>query len=357
MAKIDLPYVKTERDRQGRVTYHYFRRAGRRWRLPPLERHEEFMAAYRRLLAASEPNQAEPPTEYRAGSLGALVTQYFADRIAFGQRKPNTQRLYRLMLEPLVELHGHKPVALLERRHIEAWRDAKSDTPGAANSLVKIVATLLKYAVAMDYRKDNPAKGIELFELGEHRAWTDLELAAFERRWATGTMQRLAYMLARYTGQRCSDVAPMMRAHCNDGAIRVMQRKTTKDRTGEEIEIPIHRQLAAELALHTGRLSFLVKKDGSPFDEASLSRWFAKAIARAGLPEACVMHGLRKNAAKALAEAGCSVHEIMAITGHKSLQEVMRYTRAAQQRELATAAILRLERNGNRTRSGKRGPR
>jgi hypothetical protein len=41
------------------------------------------------------------------------------------------------------------------------------------------------------------------------------------------------------------------------------------------------------------------------------------------------MHGLRKVAARDLAEAGCSVHEIMSVTGHKSLAEVERYTKAA----------------------------
>jgi integrase len=82
--------------------------------------------------------------------------------------------------------------------------------------------------------------------------------------------------------------------------------------------------------------------------------WFADAIEEAGLPDACVMHGLRKTAAKTLAEVGCTAHEIMAVTGHRSLKEVQRYTKAADQKRMATAAIRRLERNGNRTPSGKR---
>ena len=71
------------------------------------------------------------------------------------------------------------------------------------------------------------------------------------------------------------------------------------------------------------------------------------------MPEDCVLHGLRKTAARTLAEAGCSVHEIMSITGHKSITEVERYTREASQKKLATAAILKLEQNANRTESGK----
>ena len=101
-------------------------------------------------------------------------------------------------------------------------------------------------------------------------------------------------------------------------------------------------------------MSLLTKPDGSAFDSNGLGIWFAEAIEEAGLPDACVMHGLRKTAARMLAEVGCSAHQIASVTGHKSLTEIERYTKAADQKRLASAAIHRLERNGNRTASGKR---
>jgi integrase len=58
----------------------------------------------------------------------------------------------------------------------------------------------------------------------------------------------------------------------------------------------------------------------------------------AGLSE-CSPHGLRKAAARRLAEAGASVHQIAAITGHRSLKEVARYTQRADQIRLAREAI------------------
>lgn len=63
------------------------------------------------------------------------------------------------------------------------------------------------------------------------------------------------------------------------------------------------------------------------------------AIREAELPERCKAHGLRKAAARRLAEAGCSASEIAAITGHKTLAEVECYTRAANQERLARRAI------------------
>jgi integrase len=59
--------------------------------------------------------------------------------------------------------------------------------------------------------------------------------------------------------------------------------------------------------------------------------------------ESCSAHGLRCNAATALAEAGCSVPEIMAITGHKTLKEAQRYASHAQQRKLGKQAIAKWE--------------
>jgi integrase len=345
-----LPYIKPERNRQGRITYWYFRRAGRRWRLPGEHGSAEFLAAYARLKEATEPKRSSKPLQpFPPKSVGHLVTDYVASP-EFCNLKPSSQRVYRLVLDWLVEANGRDAVALIERQNIKRWRDARSKTPGMANMLVNVLRRLLTYAVDNDYRRDNPALRIKTFKLGEHRAWTREELAAYEARWAPGTMQRRAYALARYTGQRCGDVAGMTRAHCQDGAIRVKQQKT-----GTELWVAEHRELTAELARGPqDHMSLLTKVDGGSFDGESLRQWVAAAIEAAGLPDDCVMHGLRKVAACDLADAGCSVHEIMSVTGHTSLKEVARYTKAANQKRLSQAAILKLERNVKGTRTGKR---
>ena len=87
---------------------------------------------------------------------------------------------------------------------------------------------------------------------------------------------------------------------------------------------------------------------GRPFTSNGFGNYMADKISRAGLPDRCVAHGLRKAAARRLAEAGCTANEIASITGHATLQEVSRYTKAAEQRVLAQAAIERLRtRNPN----------
>ena len=52
-----------------------------------------------------------------------------------------------------------------------------------------------------------------------------------------------------------------------------------------------------------------------------------------------VIHGLRKNAAVELINAGCRDAEVMAITGHKTAAMVAHYSKKRDQRELASAAM------------------
>jgi hypothetical protein len=56
----------------------------------------------------------------------------------------------------------------------------------------------------------------------------------------------------------------------------------------------------------------------------------------------CVPHGLRKAVQRRLAERGSSTKEIVAVSEHKTLREVERYTAAADQRRLFAAAIKKL---------------
>ena len=92
-------------------------------------------------------------------------------------------------------------------------------------------------------------------------------------------------------------------------------------------------------------LTFLVTASGKPFSAAGFGNWFGDCCREAGLGVGFNAHGLRKAAARRLAEAGCTSKQIMAITGHRSLSEVERYTLAAEQVVLARQAIDRLGTN------------
>ena len=95
-------------------------------------------------------------------------------------------------------------------------------------------------------------------------------------------------------------------------------------------------------------MTFLLTERGAPFTAAGFGNWFRDRCDEAGLPQ-CSAHGLRKLAATQLANAGCSEREIMAITGHRSVSEVSRYTTARDQARLAEHAMVKA--TGMRTNS------
>jgi integrase len=86
-------------------------------------------------------------------------------------------------------------------------------------------------------------------------------------------------------------------------------------------------------------LTFIVNAWGKPFTPGAFSNWFREQCDAAGLPKECSAHGLRKAALTRLVNAGCTTHEVMSISGHVTLQEVQRYTAAADRARLAKRAM------------------
>jgi len=112
-----------------------------------------------------------------------------------------------------------------------------------------------------------------------------------------------------------------------------------QQKTDTPLLIPMDEGLVQALAaVPRTNLTFLVTERGAPFTAAGFGNWFRDRCNEAGLPR-CSAHGLRKLAATRMANAGCSSDQIKAVTGHKSLSEVARYTKAADQARLARQAI------------------
>lgn len=350
MVEVTLRYVDAQRDRDGRVKYYYFRRHGIRQRLPGEPLSEAFMSAYQALMSEAAPSQgpiAGDKRRYPSGTFGAVVYDYYGSA-AFKSVAPSTQDLYRRILDKLTEQHGSNPMRLLRRRHVRKMRDALGDTPGAANNVLRMVKIICNFAVDDEIIEASPAARMKEFKGGEYRSWTDEECALFENRWPQGSMQRRAYALALYTGQRRGDQVAMTRAHRSGGIIHVQQEKR-----GASLWIPEHRQLTAELERgEQGHMSLLTTTKGKAFDSVYYGAWFAEAIDDASLPDDCVLHGLRKCAARKLAEAGCSEDEIKSVTGHTTSRMVAHYVKDANKKQQASAAIHKLE-NVRRRRTAK----
>jgi integrase len=243
----------------------------------------------------------------------------------------------RGILERFRAAYGDRPFALLPPEWIEAVLDAKP--PHAARSWLVTLRSLCQFAVKRGWLRADPTANIKLRSIkgdGFH-CWSDDEIAEFEAHHPIGSRPRLAMALLLYTAQRRGDVVRMGRQHIKDGVLMVKQQKT-----GITLTIPVHPELRAVLdATPSENLTFLTTKTGKPYGGNHFSESFREWCDAAGLPKHCTAHGLRKAACRRLAEAGCSANEIAAISGHASLDEVARYTKAADQARLARNALAK----------------
>ena len=339
------PFVECWRDRHGRVRVYFRKGKGQRIALPTSVGSDDFNAAYQAAIAGQIDSKREQRKPEKQGTVAALINSYKRSA-EYVRLRSTTKAGYVTRIEVLRTEHGHRTVAGLTRgRIITGILQPYADRPGAALSILKMLRILIKHAINVGWLLHDPSLGIKRPKTNEIRSWSESEIQAFEARWPAGTKERLAFALFLYTGQRRSDIHRMTWADVTENKIRVVQQKT-----GLKLSIPLHRDLIALLAIAERKhMTILNTNFGRPFSVAGFAQWMRDAITKAGLPLDCKPHGLRKAAGRRLAEAGCTANEIMSVLGHKTLAEAERYTRAADQERLATAAVLRLEgRNANR---------
>ena len=297
---------------------------------------EDFMRQYAAALDGVKAQAANiGVVRTRPGSFNALAVSYYRSPEFRGLR-PSTQAARRNIIERFRALHGDKPLRGLQRAHISEIIGAKAETPEAANHLLKVLRIMLAYAIDQGMIANNPAAGIKKYKSqGDgHHSWSESEIAQYESRHPVGTKARLALVLGLRTAQRKGDVLRMGWQHVTGDDIAVRQEKTSTP-----LDIPMHPELKATLAsVSRTNLTFLIPEHGAPFTSAGFGNWFRDRCNEAGLKH-CSFHGLRKAAATRLANAGCSTDQVKAITGHRSLAEVARYTKAADQKRLARQAL------------------
>jgi len=332
MTKIRLKYVHEFRDRKGNLR-RYVRRPGmRKVALPGLPGSPEFMDVY----SAAMSGQPMPQAKHGPGTLSDLVARYFASS-RFTNLSASSQATYRNALGKHCERDGHRLVNDLTPDKAEKIiAEIGATKPGLANLHRSILSAVFRYAVKLRMRTDNPfsVDVIEPYKLGSHHTWTDAELAAFRQRWPLGTRERLAFAVLLYTGQRVSDAVKLKRTD-------VMAVKQMK--TGKELAIPAHPALARAIKAGPSNGIYIIgSENGQPMSDGALTQFMVRAIKKAGLPEECVPHGLRKANQRLLAENNATTKQMQAISGHRSLRETERYSEAANQAALAIAAIALL---------------
>ena len=356
MAQIRLNNVSSFKDRHGKTRWRFRKKGYPVVYLPGNPGSTEFMTAYELALQGKQIESQIGRDRIIPGSLDVLINRYLRSTEFHGLAQ-STQKTYRRIFENFRERkgrggarYGNLPVKGMKRHHIKGIIAEMHETPGAADSLLRRLKTLMRFALDEGMIEHDPTLRLKGYNkrTDGFRVWTENEISQFKAAYPVGSKERLALALLLCTAARGSDVARLGWQHIKDGKITIRAKKTN-----HTVVLPIMSELQIELnSASTDHLTFLVTEYGRPFSIKGFQQWFAKRARIAGLEpklgadgqvRGCTAHGLRKSAATRLANAGCDDRLIMAVTGHKTVKEVTMYTRARDQELEAEQALLKVQ--------------
>lgn len=232
------------------------------------------------------------------------------------------------------------------RRVVKAFAQTLQDKKPTRMQAIAVLQNILNVAFDENYIPVNPAARMKLrknpprqqvWEVAEIEAW----MTQAEKHPHAAPVKRYFWLLL-YTGQRPVDCVKMTKGRYNGDTIKLVQQKTKK-----LIEVPCHRDLKAMLAddPFPNSLYLIAQSNGKPFGRGYLSEVFGDIRTLAGLGR-LQARDLRRTAVVRMAEAGCTVPQISAITGH-SIDETNRIMETYLPRTLPMArnAITKWEQN------------
>ena len=360
MIKATLKYLVSDPDERGNERY-YVRRPGRKkirirepYRGSDGNLTPEFLKAY--FVALEILERPSVPRTPRKETFYWLVDQYYRSS-EFRAFDPLTQGDKRSVLDRFCKTAGNLPYAACRKEDVEASRDKRRETPGAADKLVKYLRSLFVWAIEKKLATFNPAIGVKKINTtqGWH-TWTKAEVAVYRAHHPIGTKARMALELMITVGARISDAARIGRQHEVEGWLKFVAWKNRNRKSRKIIECLIRPELAEALAATpTGDLTYLVNDLGRPFTINGLGNKMRDWCDAAGLPQ-CSAHGLRKAAAVILAESGASASELCALFGWSKLETAEVYIREANKRTMVENTFTRLDEYRNRKSVSVSGP-
>ena len=294
---------------------------------------EEAYYAARHQYGRTDAAPAEAPvTEKKLGradpnSLQWLIDRYLVWHAAPAQQKShNTQKEHRNTLKRVALKYGHKPYALIDKKHAAELRDGAVErgTKSMGNRVLSVMSTMFDWAIDVEGllpEGSNPCdsvKRVEVTSKSRHK-WSDAECNKFEAAYKPGTLPRLAYDLYCFTGQRTSDVVKMGWQHLDleEELMTIVQQKT-----GKEVHPPILPELlasieAAKAAGILGKDTFIgsARYGGRSISAGGFGALMRQACDDIGISE-CTPHGLRHKATMRCVENGADMGFLCSVFGY-----------------------------------------
>ncbi|WP_420003056.1 site-specific integrase [Arenibacterium sp. LLYu02] len=339
MKKLELPYLDTITVK-GR-TYHYFRKGTTRVRLKAAPGTDAFLREYWQLRSGQTSRASQTNWD-------RLITSYY-ESSKYQRLSKGTATNYRRHCEAIREKNGARDVRSFRRKHALEARDSLQDTWSKANERVAVLSILMRHAVDLEWIDRNPVVDVEKLSGGEYEPWPEGKLLAYEAACAEHSVERIIYELAIGTGQRLGDCITMKWDDFDGEYMKVVQEKTSAK---IQVYCPTRLQLFLKTIPRNG--AHILAKNGTQHMGKRQVQKKVEAIREAiGVlngKDRLLPHGWRYTAATQLADAGVDMRDIQAVTGHKTLSMVQKYTAQANQKAASRRAQTAREQSRNETR-------
>src|SRR5262249_22236168 len=158
----------------------------------------------------------------------------------------------------------HKPVILMQGKHVRMLRDELADRPGAARNRLKALRALFRWATEADEAPQDPTRDVKslAYATKGHHTLTLQEVVAFERRHCIGSNARVALAILLDATCRREDAVRLGTEPIRNRRIRYREAKN-EHRNSSECDIPIHTDLAETIAASPpAHLTFPVTEQG-----------------------------------------------------------------------------------------------
>lgn len=318
--EVVYPYFNTGQTRDGKPIYKRM----------PLLSDPGFFASY----AAFRAGRTKRASSSDTFTVADLIDRYLSSG-EYKTKADGTQRLYRIQLGKAMKLLDDVPANELTAADVEFIMDREGWSGPTQNSFTGCLGAAYKWGrKSVPGITAEPTKGIGQRAMGTHEPWpADILAAALE---CENDRVRLAAHLLYFTGQRIGDVCAMRWGQIKDGYVSLTQQKT-----GTTVTFPVSGELLAELERTPKRgIHILTDAGGKALKVAAVRMALTNFTNDMGAK--CVPHGLRKNAVNSLLEAGCTIHEVSAVTG-QSLEMIEHYAKRVDRKKLGAAAMLKFD--------------
>lgn len=324
----------------GRVsTYYYHRPTGARLKGEPGS--PEFLASI-----------ADAEARMRNRTLGTFagLIREFEQTAKWRRLADSTRQEYRRVLTFWEATYGTCPLAALEdkafRRDVIKWHDTYSrDHPREADNRVTILARVLSWGAKDGPLERNVLDSFDRAYQGDRsdKIWLPEHVDAFMA--VAEPEMQLALVLALHTGQRQGDILRLAWTNYNGTHLSLRQGKSRRgDQPGRLVTVRCTEALKATLdGLDRHSTLILTTKTGRAFKKRYFADQWEKTRKAAGI-EDLHFHDIRGTTVTMLFQAGCSLGEIVSVTGHslRRAQDILdRYL--ARTSTMADSAIAKFE--------------